>query len=107
MKGRNHTNYALSNKIGYSESALSKVFSGKMTLGVYPLIKISELYGVTIDWLLKGKETDTEARLRREIEELNNEIEQLHGMIDKLKKSMTTLLEGNTLERSKQKHIVK
>lgn len=58
------TRYKLAKSIGITEQSISKNMSGKSSWGVESLLRISEYFNVSIEWLIYGKETHPKNTMR-------------------------------------------
>ena len=56
LEGSITTQYAFAQRIGVSQSYLSAMERGEKEIGAEILLKISEEFGKSLDWLLTGHE---------------------------------------------------
>ena len=101
MKVHRDNKYSLSKKINYAESALSKIFAYKSTFGLEPLIKISQIYNVSMDYIIFGVENNKEKELRDQLANANQLAEEYKNSAEILRKSMQILLEDKVGKRDK------
>ena len=94
-KKNNYTQEELAGIIGVSRQAISKWESGMANPDIEKLIKLSELYGCSIDYIVgndnKIDENRTNDELNKNIDEANNS-ENNNDNIDKRKKKINIII---------------
>lgn len=94
-KKNNYTQEELAGIIGVSRQAISKWESGMANPDIEKLIKLSELYGCSIDYIVgndnKIDENRTNDELNKNIDEANNS-ENNNDNIDKRKKKINIIM---------------
>jgi len=80
LQVKNLTRYRLAQNIGITEQSISKNMSGKSNWGVESLLRISEYFNVSIEWLIYGKETPAHTGNMHLIKESDGIEVPLYGM---------------------------
>lgn len=57
LQAKGMSRYKLAKSIGITEQSISKNMAGKSNWGVESLLRLSEFFNVSIEWLIYGKET--------------------------------------------------
>lgn len=65
------TQLELGNAISYSDKAISKWERAEAVPDAYVLLKLSELFGVSVDYLLKEHESERPAKIKRKVNHLS------------------------------------
>ena len=79
-----YTQEEFAKTLNVDRSTLSRIESGKRSCSLDLLIQLSELLGVTLDYLILGKSallTDEKAHLKRHIEGLIEQLEQFKSIL--------------------------
>ena len=80
MKALDMSRYRLAKEMGIAESSVSKNFSGKTNWGIESIVKMSQIFGVSTDSLLKVNEAhDDDLKYMKIIEEKDKKIKELES----------------------------
>jgi len=63
LQAKNITRYKLAKSIDITEQSISKNMAGKSSWGVESLLRISEYFNVSFEWLIYGKESHSKSNL--------------------------------------------
>lgn len=80
LQVKNLTRYRLAQNIGITEQSISKNMSGKSSWGVESLLRISEYFNVSIEWLIYGKDTPAQSSNMNLVKESDGIEVPLYGM---------------------------
>lgn len=102
LKKKNLSSYKVAKEAGVTQTSLSNWKNGKSTPSTTTLQKIADYLGVTVDYLMNGKETDSKALNKKDERDIKQALEDFKNRLS----TAGVMYDGEPLDEESQAAIL-